>query len=423
MKKIYFILQISFNAITKNAVRSFLSVLGIAIGIAAVISMLGLGNGAKTSIEKNIQKLGSNTITISSSQTQGVPGGRLPNVNGNSSAKSSPTPSIPITQEDYNFLSQKLPLEISNISSVSGTTTDSGQVELSDKSLINAQISAITSDYFTTQGLNLKTGKTDLKNSTNVVLGSDLADQLKKDKNLNNLDELLGTKIVLSEKEFVVAGVLEKSDLPLLAANNSSVFEDSEYYFKNNPNKKFFNQIILRVKESNSLSTTKSDVESKFREFRGLKSGEEKNFNISTTADLASSVNQITDIVTTLLAGISGISLLVGGIGISNIMLVSVTERTREIGLRKAIGAKRKYILWQFLVESVLLTVIGGIFGVVGGYILGVSVGSFINLEVSIKLENVALATGISSAIGMFFGFVPAWRASRLSPVEALRHE
>ncbi|MBU0671116.1 ABC transporter permease, partial [Patescibacteria group bacterium] len=274
------------------------------------------------------------------------------------------------------------------------------------------------------QDLQLKNGRffsaNDVNDNRNVaVLGSDAAEELFSGQNMG---EILGEYFLIGNSKFRVVGVLDSRGTTAFGNQDNEIFIP----YTTAANKIFktdnFSSIQFKVADINLMNVTVAQVKEKFADFRNVEL-DDADFSIFTSEDLLSLANQVTGIFTTLLASIAAISLLVGGIGISNIMLVSVTERTKEIGLRKAVGAKKKDILIQFIIEAIILTLLGGILGIILGILLGWIIGYFTDVDFAITVSSISLATGVSIAIGLIFGFAPAYKASKLDPIDALRYE
>ena len=417
--KLFALIKQSFKAIFSNKGRSFLTVLGIVIGIGSVIALMSLGNGVKVNISNQIGNLGTTTLMVmpgveftgtgqqnnASASTKGIGPNRGGGMGGNGST---------LTQADYNSLvdNKKNPDVISVVGTVSGSGISGDQ---------RFNVSGATFNVFSIGKLTISKGKifsdTDVSAKNKViVLGSELA------ANLFGTENPIGKTVTLGSDAYQVIGTLAEttgnnfnnpnlvSYIPYTAAMNSFQTEK-------------FNTFSVRAKNDNSVDAAKKEIQDTLLANHNIKDLKLADFSVSTPADLLSTIGTITGILTSLLSGIAAISLLVGGIGIMNIMLVSVTERTREIGLRKAVGAKTSDILTQFLIEAVFLTLTGGIIGIGLGILLGKLAGHFIGFPPVTTSSSIWLAVGISTLVGLIFGIYPAAKAAKLNPIDALRYE
>ncbi|MFH1781401.1 MAG: ABC transporter permease [Patescibacteria group bacterium] len=411
MKRYLLMLKLAVKGILINKVRSFLTVLGIVIGIGAVIALMGLGTGAQSEITSSLSSLGTEVATI-------TPG----NIFDNSGGPTGEALSIAtLTQRDYDFLENKTRfpyIEYLSPSLGAMQTSKKGSREL------NGTVTGVSESFNRIQDLQLKNGRffsaNDVNDNRNVaVLGSDAAEELFSGQNMG---EILGEYFLIGNSKFRVVGVLDSRGTTAFGNQDNEIFIP----YTTAANKIFktdnFSSIQFKVADINLMNVTVAQVKEKFADFRNVEL-DDADFSIFTSEDLLSLANQVTGIFTTLLASIAAISLLVGGIGISNIMLVSVTERTKEIGLRKAVGAKKKDILIQFIIEAIILTLLGGILGIILGILLGWIIGYFTDVDFAITVSSISLATGVSIAIGLIFGFAPAYKASKLDPIDALRYE
>jgi putative ABC transport system permease protein len=404
-------LKEAIASIAANKTRSFLTVLGIVIGVGAVIGVLSIGQGAEASIMGQIESIGTNVIYV-------FRGNRAEDV----------TNPKYLTTADADALANRA--RAPHILNIASILSGQSSVRFGDESA-QTSIMGVTGNYAEVIDLKLSEGsfftESHITNrSSVVVLGPELAERL-----TGRQTELIGTTVHINNYPFRVVGVA--------AAKGGNQFSspDMDAYIpitamqlrvkrQNVPNAVDF--LLIQAQDSNSIDEAMHEGRTLLRASHRLTSRQPDDFTMTNQEDMLSIANSITNILTIFLAGIAAISLLVGGIGIMNIMLVSVTERTREIGLRKALGARKFDIQLQFLTESAMLSVFGGLIGIGLGWLLGKIVGavaanSGTPLVPEISLNSVLLATLFSLAVGVFFGWYPALRAANLEPVEALRYE
>lgn len=418
--KLFIVFKQSLQAIFVNKGRSFLTTLGIIIGIASVIALISLGTGVKVSISERISTLGTNNITImpgagfnqGASDSNGSMGGHPGGGSGFNQASST------LTLKDLKSLSDKslYPQIVQVSGQISGSTilnTPGGDKRYT--------ILGTSESYVNIQNLSLSQGT--FYNQTNiahkskvVVLGSQLATDLYGDK------DSLGKTLTIEGTGYKIVGILTKAEESSFNNPNTQAFvpysSAAETFNSQN-----FSSITVQAENEKVVAKVKKDIKKVLLTNHNISNEKLADFNITSAADLLSAVNSITGMLTSLLAGIAAISLVVGGIGIMNIMLVSVTERTREIGLRKAVGAKTIDILAQFIIEAVILTLIGGVLGIGLGYLAGKIAEPMLGFTPIVSINSIFLAVGVSSFIGLLFGIYPAAKASRLNPIDALRYE
>lgn len=415
----------SMRAIFANKGRTFLTILGIVIGISSVIALISLGNGVKAYISNQISALGAETLIVSPDAGFGqAPGNNNTNSNPNNNGgfrggsggggEGVFGSTSSLTVDDYKSLQDKT--RNPDLKSVSATISASGT--FNDQRF---SVSGTAPSLFEIRNYQVKNGllfsATDIDNKTKVlVLGSDLAD------NLFGNDNPLGKTIKLQNDDYRIVGVLEKTEESSFNNPNLAAFSPYSAVMESFDDDKF-NNFTIEATSQDTVNQAKEEIQKTLLANHNITDLKLADFSVSTSADLLSTVGNITGILTALLAGIAAISLLVGGIGIMNIMLVSVTERTREIGLRKAVGAKTSDILGQFLIESIFLTIIGGIIGIIIGYLMAKIAGHYVGFAPVITGSAIFLAVGISAVVGLIFGVYPAARASRLNPIDALRYE
>ena len=409
--KIWQALKEAIASLSANRTRSFLTVLGIVIGVGAVIGVLSLGQGAEASIIGQIESIGTNVIYV---------------LRGNTSEDVTNPNSL--TTADADALANRT--RAPHILNISPVLTGQSSVRFGDEST-QTSIMGVAANYAEVTDIELSEGsfftESNVTNrSSVVVLGPELAERL-----TGRQTELVGTTVHINNYPFRVVGVTKAK------GGNQFSSPDMDAYIpitamqlrvkrQTIPNAVDF--LLIQAQDSQSIDAAMQEAKSILRSSHRLSSRQPDDFTMTNQQDVLSIANSITSILTIFLAGIAGISLLVGGIGIMNIMLVSVTERTREIGLRKALGARKFDIQLQFLTESAMLSVFGGLIGVGFGWLLGEIVGAIAAnsgtpLVPQISLNSVLLATLFSLAVGIFFGWYPALRAANLEPVEALRYE
>ena len=400
-------IRVSLRALRANKLRSALTMLGIIIGVAAVIAMVGIGNGATASITSQIQGMGSNLLTISPGQSNsgGVNGG----------AGSSAT----LTMDDVEKIQALGPA----VKAVAPIASSNAQVVLGSGNT-STSINGTTADYEIIKNVTMARGrfitKEDVDSSARVaVLGPTVVENLLGDANAT----IVGKIIKINNVPFQVIGVTTATGSTGLQSSDDMITAPISTVQARLIGKKTVRSILVSASSEAQMQTAQDEITAALRKSHKILDGKDNNFRVQNQADMLETMTSVTQTLTMLLGGIAGISLLVGGIGIMNIMLVSVTERTREIGIRKAIGAKGKDILLQFLIEAVVLSVLGGSLGIALGYGGSNLAGKVLTMDTSISVTSVFIAFGFSAAIGIIFGVFPARKAASMDPIDALRYE
>jgi len=399
-------IRVSLRALRANKLRSALTMLGIIIGVAAVIAMVGLGNGAKASITSQIQGMGSNLLTISPGQSNS--GG----VNGGAGSSNS------LTMDDV----AKIQIGTA-VKAVAPVASSNAQVVLGSGNT-STTINGTTEGYEVVRNVTLARGryitKEDVSSSARVaVLGPTIVENLMGDVNGN----IIGKTIKINNVPFQVIGVTTTTGSTGFQSSDDMITAPITTVQARLIGKKTVRTILVSATSEALMQTAQDEITATLRKAHKIQVGKENNFRVQNQADMLATMQSITTTMTMLLGGIAGISLLVGGIGIMNIMLVSVTERTREIGIRKAIGAKNRDILLQFLIEAVVLSILGGGIGIALGYGGSSLAGKALTLPTSISPTSVLVAFCFSAAIGIIFGVFPARKAAAMDPIDALRYE
>lgn len=407
--------KIALRALRANKLRSILTILGIVIGVATVVALLAIGNGATASITSDIQSGGLNLLTVSPGRQQAGP-----RVAGQSQQASY------LYHSDYELLQRGLG---DNVTAIVPSYQSSYTIKFGDESF-SMNVTGVTEDYQDVRSYTVANGRFisdgDNKSQSLVaVLGSQTAQDL-----FGSLTPI-GKTISVNGVKFEVVGVLEsKGSSGFGGSADDAFFIPLETgYIKlfgstaTYNDKKIVNSIYISVTTIEMMDTVSAQIEYMLRRSHKITSADELDFSVQSQTDTLEALSSITNTLTIFLGAIAGISLLVGGIGIMNIMLVSVTERTKEIGLRKAVGATKNQILTQFLIETLTLSLLGGVVGI----LLGVGIATVFTLTglitAVITADSILLSFTFALVIGVFFGLYPAFRAANLHPMEALRYE
>lgn len=400
--------KIALRAIAANKLRSFLTMLGIIIGVASVIAMLAIGQGSKKSIQANIAEMGSNMIMIRPGQDKG-PGGAQQDASDMQTLK----------LKDYETLKE----QSKYLAAISPNVNASGQF-INGNNNTPSTMYGISPDYLQIRQQKVQDGDMftdeDVKTSAKVcVIGKTVADNL-----FTNGEDPIGKVIRYNKIPFRIVGVLESKGYNSFGMDQDDVvFAPYTTVMKRILSVTYLQGINASAITEDMTDLAIEDVTNILRENHKLKGADEDNFTIRSQQEMAEMMNSTSDTMTVLLLVVACISLVVGGIGIMNIMYVSVTERTKEIGLRMSVGARGIDILNQFLIESVLLSVTGGLIGVLCGIGVAVGINVFAHWPIQIQPWSVLLSFVVCSATGIFFGWYPAKKAASLDPIEAIRYE
>lgn len=406
--KYFDLIEETYSALMANKARSGLTILGIVIGIGSVIAMIAIGQGSKNAIESSIQSLGSNLIVVMPGMQKGV-GEQVSQ--GRGSAQT-------LTKEDADAIAKEVSL-------AKGVAPElSGRYQITAKGLnTNTSVIGTTSAYPGIRNVEISDGSFISEQNVDsmskvAVLGPTTRDDL-----FGVDSSPIGETIRIKNINFKIVGITK--------AKGGSGFnnQDDAIYVPISTAQQFLagndkvSAISVQASDEKSMTEMQNEITNLLLARHNISDLAMADFSTMNQADIVAAASSVTNTFTTLLGSVAAISLIVGGIGIMNMMLTTVTERTREIGLRKAIGAQKKDINLQFLTESITLTFIGGVSGVIVGWLISFGVYKFTGIATEVSLSSVLLAFGVSAAIGIIFGYYPARRAAELNPIEALRYE
>ncbi|MDD5074403.1 MAG: ABC transporter permease [Candidatus Peribacteraceae bacterium] len=401
----------ALGAIGSNKMRSALTMLGIIIGVASVVLMIAIGQGAQRSVTSRIQSLGTNLLSIS----PGSPNQTNVRFGGGGSGGAASTS---LNESDVAAIQEF----VTGLNGIAPELRGRSQVIVGN---LNASTSVVgtTPDYMTVRNAPLSYGNfitdDDITNVAEVaVLGQQVVTNL-----FPGETDVAGKDVRIGNNIFTVIGVLQSKGQQAGQSQDDMIIIPLSTMQQRITGQDIVTSINVSVTDATAMDRVQQEITAVLLNAHRITDTAKQDFTVLNQADAVQTLNQVTQVFTLLLGGIAAISLLVGGIGVMNIMLVSVTERTREIGIRKAIGAKKRDIMTQFLVESTVLSFFGGAIGILISFGGSWIVKTYFSLDASILFSSVLLAFGFSVAVGIFFGMLPAWKAAKLRPIEALRYE
>ncbi|PPC98468.1 MAG: multidrug ABC transporter substrate-binding protein [Methylotenera sp.] len=399
----------AWHAMGANRLRTFLTMLGMVIGVSAVVLMMAIGQGAEAAVKRSISAMGSNLFVVLSGP---------PSAGGARSATGN-APSLNV--KDANAIS-----DLDGVVGVAPVTMGKAQIVFGSNNW-NTDIIGTTPSYLDIRGWNLSDGyafsESDIRSATRVALvGKTIVQNIFGD----NIDPI-GKTIRIKQSPFVILGVLDSKGQTLDGRDQ----DDTIIVPLTTAQRKLFGnqlpgsvrQIMVQAESDNTMPMVEQGLNSLLNQRHNIREGSDSDFSVRNLTAIANSAAETTRTMSLLLGAIASVSLLVGGIGIMNIMLVSVTERTREIGIRMAIGARQRDILLQFLLEAIVISIVGCLIGIAIGVGGAIMVNIITKAEIIISANSVAIAFGVAASIGVFFGFYPARKAAMLNPIEALRYQ
>src|SRR5712692_7516754 len=400
------VFRVAWRALARHKLRSVLTMLGIIIGVGSVITMVGVGQGANKQVQSRIASLGSNMLMVFAGSSRGG------HVHGGWGSIRT------LVYEDMEAIVH----ECSAVKTAAPGVSGNAQVIYGNQNW-QTRITGTTPSYFAVKDWSMTTGSSytneDVELNNNVVvLGAEVK------KNLFSEESPIGKAVRIKNLPFRVVGVLsEKGQSGMGFSQDDQIFMPFTTAQKKILGTTWLNMIYVQAVSQEATSLAQKQIEDLLRERHRIRQDQEDDFGVRNMADAAQLADEAGQVMTLLLGSIAGVSLLVGGIGIMNIMLVSVTERTREIGVRMAVGARGRDILLQFLIEAVTLSVVGGTLGILSGIAGSRAISAKLNWPTLISADSIVVAFVVSAVIGIFFGFYPAHKASQLDPIDALRYE
>ena len=399
--------KIALKAISSNKFRTFLTMLGIIIGVASVITMLAIGQGSKKSIQNQISKMGSNMIMI------------MPGADMKGGVRQDASAMQTLKLRDFESLKD----ECEYLSAISPSSTSSGQIIFGNNNYPSSA-RGVSQDYLKIRQLEVQDGEMfdddDIAKSAKVcVIGKTIVDNI-----FTNGEDPIGKVVRFNSTPFTVIGVLKSKGYNSMGQDQDDVFLAPYTTVMKRLLSVTYLQMVFASAVTEDLTTPAiTEITSILRENHKLQDNDDDDFNVRSQEELSSMMTSTTNLMTILLACVAGISLVVGGIGIMNIMYVSVTERTKEIGLRMSVGARGVDILTQFLIEAIMISITGGLIGVLLGVCSSYAVNIFAKWPIAIQPLSVILSFAVCTITGIFFGWYPAQKAANLDPIDAIRYE
>jgi putative ABC transport system permease protein len=400
------LVKVALKSIMKNRMRSFLTMLGIIIGVASVIALISVGRGTQSDISGKIQSLGTNLLMV------------MPGASGMGGVSRGAGSWHTLTLDD----AEKIEKEATLVTKVSPVVRESAQI-IAGRNNWFTSVQGVAANYTDIRSWPVERGEfftdRDVKSMAKVaVLGATVADTLFPGQ------DPIGTRIRVGNVPFTVIGVLSKKGQNMMGSDQDDIiFAPSTTVLYRLGDGKWINSITVSAVSEEQTEAARSEIEKIMRQAHRLGGSEDNNFSIRTQTELNEMATSVTKMMTLLLSCVAGVSLLVGGIGIMNIMLVSVTERTREIGIRLAIGAREADVLVQFLIEAAIISLMGGVIGILFGLVTATVIGKAISASILVDPVTIAVSFLFSGVIGIFFGFYPAKKAAALNPIDALHYE
>ncbi|SDO01372.1 putative ABC transport system permease protein [Lutimaribacter pacificus] len=397
--------KLALKAIFRNALRSFLTVLGVVIGVAAVIAMVTVGQGSSDQVTSDVEKLGTNILMISPGQARMGPG------SSNAASKPFEMKDVDRIAEEIALVETAAPMGSSSATVVYGNENYRTQITATDSRYLMA------TDWPLIAGRNFNAAEEKAGRAV-CIMGETVRLEL------FGSGDPVGQKIRIGAISCEVIGLLEPKGASTFGQDQDDVVMLPMRLFQRRiAGNRDVGMIYVAVRDGASTDAAKAEIDSLLREIRRISPGEDDDFNVRDMKQIASMLTGINDVLTGMLSAVAAVSLLVGGIGIMNIMLVSVTERTREIGIRLAVGAQARQVMMQFLVEAVVLSLLGGVLGILLGLGLAAFASNLMSIPFAPDPTVVLMAFAFSAVVGVIFGYFPARAAARMDPIEALRHQ